>query len=80
MPTYAIEARSFGAALAWSPNFWALRNADLGTTIAELHGLAYDRLTQKILPVGTTRDHSLHVFVFPHDPALYIWRRHVMGY
>jgi len=68
MPTYAIEARSFRVALAWSHNFWVLRNADLGTTIAELHGLAYDRLTQKILPIGTTRDHSLRVFVFPHDP------------
>lgn len=67
MASYAIEARAFRVALAWSHHFWVLWNADEGTSIAELHGLAYDRVTHKILPIGTTRAHSLRVFVFPHD-------------
>lgn len=67
MTGYAIEARSFCIALAWCHNFWVLKNAELGTTIAELHGLAYDRINGKILPIGTTLDHALRVFLFPHD-------------
>ena len=67
MPSYAIEARAFRVALAWAHHFWVLWNADAGTSIAELHGLAYDRVTHKILPIGTTTAHSLRVFVFPHD-------------
>ena len=54
MPVYSIEARSFCIALAWCHNFWVLKN-DSGETLAELHGLAYDRIRQKILPIGTTR-------------------------
>ena len=69
MPVYSIEARSFCVALAWCHNFWVLKNADSGATLAELHGLAYDRVHQKILPIGTTRDHALRVFLFPHDVA-----------
>jgi hypothetical protein len=69
MAKYAIEARSFRVALAWSHHFWVLKNADRGSTLAELHGLAYDRLTQTILPIGTNRNHSLRVFVFPHDES-----------
>jgi hypothetical protein len=69
MPNYSIEARSFRVALAWCHNFWVLKNADLGTTIAELHGLAYDRVNNTILPIGTTKDHGLRVFIFPHDAA-----------
>jgi len=66
MPDYSIEARSFSIALAWCHNFWVLKSAD--ATVAELHGLAYDRITGKILPIGTNRNHALRVFVFPHDP------------
>jgi len=66
--TYLIEARSYRIALAWCHNFWVLKNASLGTAVAELHGLAYDRATRRILPIGTTRHHSLRVFVFAHDP------------
>jgi hypothetical protein len=69
MPVYSIEARSFCVALAWCHNFWVLKNADSGDTVAELHGLAYDRIHQKILPIGTTRNHALRVFLFPHDAA-----------
>jgi hypothetical protein len=69
MPIYSIEARSFCIALAWCHNFWVLKNADSGATIAELHGLAYDRVHRKILPIGTTREHALRVFLFPHDEA-----------
>jgi hypothetical protein len=45
-----------------------LKNAN-GHTLAELHGLAYDRVTRKILPIGTTKNHSLRVFVFAHDQS-----------
>jgi hypothetical protein len=69
MPTYSIEARAFRVALAWTHNFWVLKDAARDTTIAELHGLAYDRVTCRILPIGTTRNHSLRVFVFPHEAA-----------
>ena len=68
MPVHSIEARSFPIAVAWCHNFWVLKNAD-NATLAELHGLAYDRITRRILPIGTTKDHALRVFVFPHDEA-----------
>src|SRR6476659_2427449 len=67
MPTYSIEARCFRVALAWSHYFWVLNDAERGITLAELHGLAYDRITRTILPIGTTRHHSLRVFLFAHD-------------
>ena len=60
---HTIEARSFRVALACCHNFWVLKNAD-GHTLAELHGLAYDRIAGKILPIGTTKNHSLRVFAF----------------
>ena len=63
---HIIEARSYRVALACCHNFWVLKDAN-GGTLAELHGLAYDRIARKILPIGTTRNHSLRVFVFPHD-------------
>ena len=69
MTVYSIEARSFCIAFAWCHNFWVLKNADSGATMAELHGLAYDRILKKILPIGTTLDHALRVFLFPHDEA-----------
>ena len=66
--THTIEARSFRVAFACCHNFWVLKNAN-GHTLAELHGLAFDRVTQRILPIGTTKNHSLRVFVFPHDQS-----------
>ena len=65
---HVIEARSFRVALTCCHNFWVLKNAN-GHTLAELHGLAFDRITQRILPIGTTKNHSLRVFVFPHDQS-----------
>ena len=65
---YLIEARSFRVAFACCHNFWVLKNAN-GHTLAELHGLAYDRASKKILPIGTTQNHSLRVFVFAHDQS-----------
>jgi hypothetical protein len=65
---HTIEARSFRVALACCHNFWVLKDSN-GGTLAELHGLAYDRVTRKILPIGTTRNHSLRVFAFAHDEA-----------
>ena len=55
-------------AFACCHNFWVLKNAD-GHTLAELHGLAYDRISKKILPIGTTNNHSLRVFAFAHDES-----------
>ena len=69
MPSYSIEARCFRVALAWSHHFWVLRDADLGHSVAELHGLAYDRVTRRILPIGTTKNHSLRVFAYAHDAS-----------
>jgi hypothetical protein len=66
--THTLEARSFRVLLAGCHNFWVLKNAE-GRTLAELHGLAYDRIDKKILPIGTTRHHSLRVFHFAHDAA-----------
>jgi hypothetical protein len=63
---HIIEARSFRVAFACCHNFWVLKSAN-GHTLAELHGLAYDRINKKTLPIGTTKDHSLRVFVFAHD-------------
>jgi hypothetical protein len=64
--SYVIEARSYRFAFAFSHNFWVLRRGD-GNAVAELHGLAFDRTSRTILPIGTTADHSLRVFVFPHE-------------
>ena len=65
---HVIEARSFRVAFACCHNFWVLKNAN-GHTLAELHGLAYDRINRKILPIGTTKDHSLRVFAYAHDES-----------
>ena len=35
--------------------------------LAELHGLATDRITGRIVPIGTTHIHSLRGYIFPHD-------------
>ena len=67
MPSYSIEARSFRVAFACCHNFWVIRDAEREVTLAELHGLAYDRVRRIILPIGTNRQHALRVFVFPHD-------------
>lgn len=69
MSVYTIEARCFRVALAGAHNFWVLRDDDRGLTLAELHGLAYDRVRKIILPIGTNRNHTLRTFVFPHDDA-----------
>jgi hypothetical protein len=65
---HSIEARSFRVLLAGCHNFWVLRHAN-GHTLAELHGLAYDRINKKILPIGTTKNHALRVFAYAHDES-----------
>lgn len=67
MPVFSIEARAFRVALAWSHNFWVLKDAERDVSIAELHGLAFDRIRKIVLPIGTNRDHALRMFVFVHD-------------
>ena len=67
MTNCVIEARSYRLAI-WSHDFWVLKNRDTGEVIAELHGLATCRVTGRIIPIGTTRQHSLRVYVFPHEP------------
>ena len=44
-----------------------LKDADCGVSLAELHGLAYDRVKKIILPIGTNRHHALRMFVFAHE-------------
>ena len=68
MREYIIEARSFRIGLA-SHNFWVLKDAGAGDTIGELHGLATNRTTGRIVPIGTTREHGLRAYVFPHDSS-----------
>lgn len=69
MPKYSIEARSLDLAGVASHNFLVLRD-DQGNAVAELHGLATDRQTGKVEPIGTDeRRHSLRVWHYPHDPA-----------
>ena len=65
---HIIEARSFRVILCGCHNFWVLKNAN-GHTLAELHGLAYDRISRKILPIGTTKNHALRVFCYAHDAS-----------
>ena len=67
MPNYAIEARSFAILHLCCHNFWVLKDADSGSTVAELHGLAFDPGSGRVLPIGYTREHRLRLFVFPHD-------------
>ena len=67
MANYAIEARSFPIAFFWCHNFWVLKKGSGGASVAELHGLAYDPVRQRTLPIGTTREHRLRVFVYPHE-------------
>jgi hypothetical protein len=67
MSQYSIEARSLDLPGPYSHNFWVLRDQD-GKALAELHGLATDRVTGKTVPIGTDeRLHSLRVRHFPLD-------------
>ena len=65
MSVYVIEARTFRIGFACH-NFWVLRHAEPGATIAELHGLATSRVTGQIVPIGTTSEHALRAHVFAH--------------
>ena len=53
--TYSIEARSYDLINIASHNFWVMRNAD-GEAIAQLHGLATDRKTNRFKPIGFFSD------------------------
>jgi hypothetical protein len=58
---YAIEARSHNILGLWSHNFWVLRHPS-GEVMAELHGLATDRMTQRAVAIGTSERHSLRAW------------------
>lgn len=60
---YQIEARSHAIAGLWSHNFWALRHPN-GEVMAELHGLATDRVTLRTATIGTSNRHSLRAWHF----------------
>jgi hypothetical protein len=67
MSGYSIEARSLSVVGLASHNFLVLRD-ESGRAIAELHGLATDRETGKVEPIGTDeKRHSLRVWNFAHD-------------
>lgn len=69
MPDYTIEARSLRAAGIAGHDFWVLRD-EQGKALAELHGLATDRVTKKAITIGTNEEkHSLRAWHYPHDPA-----------
>jgi hypothetical protein len=65
MADYIIEARSFRLGFACH-NFWVLADPESDSTLGELHGLATSRVTGRTVPIGTTSEHSLRVYVFPH--------------
>ena len=60
---YSLRARSFNIAGIWSHNFWVLCDST-GAVLAELHGLATDRITGKPVPIGYARRHSLRAWCF----------------
>lgn len=68
---HAIEARALRIAGGLAcHDFWVLRDGD-GRALAELHGLATDRITGRFVPIGTDRRrHSLRVWHFLHEPTL----------
>lgn len=64
---YSIEARSLRVAGVASHDYWVLRGPD-GKDMAELHGLATDRETNRAIPIGTDeKKHSLRVWHYVHD-------------
>ena len=67
MPDYSIEARSLDIVGVASHDFLVLRD-ERGRAIAELHGLATDRETGKVEPIGTDENkHSLRIWHYAHD-------------
>jgi hypothetical protein len=52
---YSIEARSYAIGSMASHNFWVLRD-DTGGVVAQLHGLATDRKTNQVKPIGIFHD------------------------
>jgi len=52
---YSIEARSYDIGGIASHNFWVLRDGG-GAVVAELHGLATDRITNRFKPIGIFND------------------------
>lgn len=67
MAGYVIEARVYRIGFACH-NFWVLRREAPEAAIAELHGLATNRPTGRIVPIGTRAEDGLRVYVFAHDP------------
>ncbi len=67
MPDYSIEARSLDIVGVASHDFLVLRD-ERGRTLAEFHGLATDRETGKVEPIGTDeKKHSLRIWHYAHD-------------
>ncbi len=52
---FSIEARSYDIAGIASHNFWVLRDGEK-KLIAQLHGLATDRITNTFKPIGYFKD------------------------
>ena len=52
---HSIEARSYDIWGVASHNFWVLRDEG-NRAVAELHGLATDRVTNRFKPIGTLND------------------------
>jgi hypothetical protein len=67
-PQYSIEARQLDIAGGVAGHmFWVLRD-QRGNAVAEMHGLATDRQTGEVLPIGTdSKKHSLRGHIMVHD-------------
>lgn len=74
MIRYSIDAALFVLPIPWikkiTHNFWILRECQSQKVVAALHGLPMSRITEKILPMGFTKNHSLRAYHFNYDPQL----------
>ena len=58
---FTIEARSEIVIGFGRHDFWVLKDS-AGNLVAELDGLAYNRIDQKVVQIGLTSNDSLRVF------------------
>lgn len=59
---WSIEYREYNILALAGHNYWVLRN-DAGERVGEIHGLAYNRETREIEPIGNS-SHQLKVFTY----------------
>ncbi|WP_419419944.1 hypothetical protein ACNVED_01150 [Legionella sp. D16C41] len=71
MSDYTIDAAIFILPIPlckrFTHNFWLLRDIKNNKVIAQLHGFATSRRTNKIVPIGYKREHSLRAYCLIYD-------------